>query len=265
MADDASQPLIGVDAKLRRAKEHVDALEAEMSGVYTNTHPLALDLPSEWEFAVIWNVPSIIHASTVAGDAVHNIRSALDYLVWDLVGQAGIEQPGRHTNFPIFDKRKEFLDHALRGGGRNKPALLGLKLRSTALRLIVSEQPYRSPEPRHHPLFLIKQLSNIDKHQTLFPQPHFADPGILQQIVEWNPNAIVRSRNVLRREAPIERGTELMRVTFDPSGPPHEVNVKGSLPVHPRLRGDVGVSYSAIRTLLLWVMNYVDEFRPIFL
>lgn len=207
----------------------------------------------------------VIHASTVAGDAVHNIRSALDYQVWDLVVLAGVEQPGRHTNFPIFDKRKEFLDHALRGGGRNKPALLGLKLRSTALRLIASEQPYRSHDPRHRALFFIKQLSNIDKHQTLFPQPHFTHPDILQEIVKWNPNAVITSRYVLRRDAPMESGTELMRVTFDPSGPPHEVNVKGYLPVHPRLRGDVDVSYSAIKTLLLWVMNYVDKFRPIFL
>lgn len=70
-------------------------------------------------------LPSVIHASTVAGDAVHNIRSALDYLVWDLVANAGVAKPGRHTNFPIFDKKEDFARTPCVSGPVASPPCMG--------------------------------------------------------------------------------------------------------------------------------------------
>jgi hypothetical protein len=92
------------------------------------------------------------------GDCVQNLRSALDYLVWELAYLAQGKPPRQLTQFPISTTAKRYFEV---GRGQVSP-LLG-----EHRRFIRKIQPYQSESPRSHPLALLNRLSNQDKHRLL--------------------------------------------------------------------------------------------------
>jgi hypothetical protein len=104
---------------------------------------VAPDLPPEW--------------SVVIGEIVHNFRSALDNIVWQLViHDKG--NPSARTGFPICRKPQDFA--AARGS-----KLAGVSARAIAA--IEGMQPYHAAEPHLHGLYVLSELWNIDKHRTV--------------------------------------------------------------------------------------------------
>ncbi|HEX6687489.1 MAG TPA: hypothetical protein VF085_02360 [Solirubrobacterales bacterium] len=98
----------------------------------------------------------------IAGDAVHNIRTALDYLAWQLVLKGG-QTPGKRTEFPIlWDKPKDRDSDGV-------PILMNPHPTGLAARLLDAKwlQPYHAREPKGHPLFVLYDLDRIDKHRHL--------------------------------------------------------------------------------------------------
>lgn len=94
------------------------------------------------------------HWPLLAGEAIQNLRAALDHLVYEKSGG------NRRTQFPIFTDRCEF-------------QVLGkryLKGVPEPVRAFIEEaQPYRFM-PEHaaqHPLAQLSALSNLDKHRVL--------------------------------------------------------------------------------------------------
>lgn len=51
--------------------------------------------------------PPPLRLGVIVGDLVHNVRSALDHLVWQLV-LANAQQPTRATQFPVCSKREQW-------------------------------------------------------------------------------------------------------------------------------------------------------------
>jgi hypothetical protein len=105
--------------------------------------------------------------SLLFGDAVHNMRSALDHLVYELVASnqdrpAGV--PNHKTMFPICDTRTRFQTQAHRRG-----RITGVPVDACAV--IERAQPFHRREAgqdhRVHPLWVLNQLDNIDKHRRL--------------------------------------------------------------------------------------------------
>ena len=101
-----------------------------------------------------------------AGNIIHAQRSALDYLVWQLVILNGrTPKEGRGGNqFPILTDppRKSFRDYACNG------PLRGVSRDDVAS--IEELQPYATRDEwpvSGHPLTLLQKFSNIDKHQLL--------------------------------------------------------------------------------------------------
>jgi hypothetical protein len=91
------------------------------------------------------------------GDAVHNIRSALDYLIYELA-PPNVRAKGT-TQFPISLTPQKFTDSAFRIEG----------ITGDERKLIERVQPYHSDHPRTHPLAVLNRLSNRDKHRLLVP------------------------------------------------------------------------------------------------
>jgi hypothetical protein len=127
--------LLGVRLKLDRTVEHLDMLEAEMRA-YSEREPYGVgDLVREDDCFVLrlkvheepdqrWGV--------IAGEILHNLRSALDNLIWQLVLLNG-RTPGRHNQFPICIEPP-------------KPGALGGVLRGVYAdhRVLIEDlQPYR--------------------------------------------------------------------------------------------------------------------------
>ena len=200
---DASQ-LDGVRVKLRRAWNQIDGIKAELSAfvksdVYvpkiefnTDTHWLTISVHVKKNPPLMWGVQ--------IGEIIHNLRSALDHIVWELFMLDNLRQPARGTRlqFPIFETMAGF-----DGRGRSQ-FLLGIG--PNAVGLIRSQQPFPecdggTGEGKKSPLWHLKELSDADKHRTLhltgtlietfdFTFPPLKQPISIQERVVNNPGPI---------------------------------------------------------------------------
>ncbi len=110
-----------------------------------------------------WKNPPVLDPDTelILGDCVHNLRSALDHLAYQLV-VLNKRTPDRRSNFPIFDhphrkRRKCWL--------RRVPLLVP-GISPQANQIIENIQPYQKGDIGHR-LAELRELDNIDKHRHL--------------------------------------------------------------------------------------------------
>jgi len=152
--------LSGPKLKVKRAKKHIAELEALIHAFYkTNPYELYREQDAKTgEYVHRMRVHSTIPAelSAVTGDAVHNLRAALDQLVCQLV-LANRRQIQRGTGFPISQSAKHFASNSV---GKIK----GVSARAD--RLIRRLKPYKSGNT---PLWILHELDVLDKHQGIIP------------------------------------------------------------------------------------------------
>lgn len=96
------------------------------------------------------------------GEIIHDVHSALDHAIWQLVIDAG-NTPREHvTGFPIFCDEGRFMQRGL-------TMIEGVP--EDALAFIREAQPYNAPKhgekPDHMALAVLRELWNIDKHRLL--------------------------------------------------------------------------------------------------
>jgi hypothetical protein len=155
--------LDSIKFKWYRSSIHFDALKSELLR-YFETKPCRMvrdpnspdDKPT-FAFRTIDPIP--VRFGLILGDALQNLRSCLDYLVWELVLAAG-NLPGNHHMFPICLTEKGY-KNALRRGQVDG-------IDTAALALIDSLQPYLRGEDAGYktsPLFILDNLTNINKHR----------------------------------------------------------------------------------------------------
>jgi hypothetical protein len=154
--------------KIERAREHVEVLD-ELIETYLTTKPyryLPKQRPDSSELiqgVVITHEPPN-QISLVAGDAIQNMRSALDHVAYRLV-MAGGKRPSGRCCFPIFISQGVYLAAV----SHQKRAPIDLRgVSDAAMAEIERSQPYhRGDTAANHPLWLLYQLSNIDKRRRL--------------------------------------------------------------------------------------------------
>lgn len=206
--------LASVRLKVKRAELHRKTLDDEgqawvkrqKAAVIHNT-----DTEPPWHRLVVdakaWEEPPP-HWGIVLGDLIHNLRSALDHMIWQLV-LANNRTPGRNNQFPIYSHKPSPDAYGACVKGVADPAKA--KIRKL--------QPYMRPQrPEPEPLEIIGFLSNIDKHQTIH-----AAATIVSQLNHTNFDFTPRGE----REATAEirwnqsvgkppHQAELVAVRFDP-------------------------------------------------
>lgn len=105
-----------------------------------------------------------LYLGMILGEVVHDLRSAVDHLAWQLaLQQSGEEALSKRgvamaIQFPIRDSREEFDRH------RALPYFS-----AKAVERIESFQPYHDNPDVLSPLAVVRDLSNTDKHQALTP------------------------------------------------------------------------------------------------
>jgi len=159
--------LLGVRLKLKRSWEQLNMLKAEIDA-FLDERPyqpqIAFNRSSRTLIVkVVVNRSPDPMWSVYIGEILHNFRSALDHIVWELAGRPS---PRTHkTQFPIFANEAGFDER-----GTNQ-FLKGVN--EAVIRLIKSEQPFFVRQDGtiegtvHSPLWYLKQLSDIDKHRTV--------------------------------------------------------------------------------------------------
>ena len=152
-----------VDAKIARAKEHLDTLYAE-AGVFFESTKRNFILKSNGQEA--WIVHYIqdsippIRLGVLLGECVYNLRSALDNLVCGLIRTKDAHAACHGTQFPICSTTKTWNDNWRKDLKGVEPA---------AQQMIKDLQPcFRmSAVPGNDPLSVLNVLCNSDKHRAV--------------------------------------------------------------------------------------------------
>jgi len=248
--------LSGVRAKLDRADEHRRAYDelveefvaAEPYSIYTEYDP-----ETGWH-TVRWAVlrePPLELLALVFGDMVSNLRTTLDYLVWQLVLATG-KRPGRRTGFPVVRRAKDW-------EVQSRTALRGVE--QQWVDEIEARQPYHRPDrPSIHPLAILDHVNNMNKHRFLpVAMISVQQLGLLIN-VEEAPDEVIESWDFLDRQ--ITPGGELARFRV-PSGAHLEVAVNQA--PRARVSFDDGLEHDWHPfELVEWVRETVAQFEPAF-
>ncbi len=164
-------PRLGPRAKIERAKEHLADLKLEIGGfIAGDPYKFRVhDDPDGTRHLILESrKPIPLRWSAIVGDIVHNSRSALDLLV-TCSGRLETESD-KEFPFRIFRKRTDFEKKAFEGFGNHCPRTIRfLKLLKPYERLHDTKRP--SADLGHHAntIFLLKTLSNRDKHELIIP------------------------------------------------------------------------------------------------
>lgn len=154
----------GPKLKVVRAKHHVRDLETLFDNfVVNNPHRVNVhthrDEPGV--FLDVVGAPLPNETASIIGDAIHNLRAALDHLAAEAV-RAGGNKPNRDTGFPIYLKEGDF------GGAKSK--LAGAP--QGFFDFVAGLRPYETctdGSPGNRRVWQLGQLDNLDKHITLLP------------------------------------------------------------------------------------------------
>jgi hypothetical protein len=263
--------------KLGRADEHLDVLDEELRVFFKSyAYPKLLEhtLDGPWH-VVLANppakpLPPPPRLSLICGDAIQNLRAALDHLVWQLVLLEG-NRPGGWTKFPITTHVNDFNSSVRvpKDPKKHPSPLQGITVDSDAWTLIEEAQPYKGgqmgKDPAIHELSFLAFLSNTDKHRTLMSQLVFPGRATLRDIIDFNPDASIVEYRVPNQPLSLIEKTEVIRVRFLEPGPDPQVRVKRKLPVQPTF-GDrtKQVQLFTIKHIRGHVRRFIDRFERFF-
>ena len=221
-----AHPLDSAYRKFARARHHLEKLKLKTrSFAEANPPRYAVQVDDEGiGHARFTDVPAIpVPLSLIMGDAIHNTRSALDHVVYQLAVHNG--GSGETNAFPIFEEPRKYAE--------NEKRLLADVIPDHRTR-IERMQPYNivySISPRGIPvefqrnfwLMAIARLDNLDKHRVLLASrgtmpsrsPRFS--GVRFAKGRWAGEGAWIS---------VEEGAELFTIDeIEPIGDPSEVKM----------------------------------------
>ncbi len=251
--------------KLRRAKVHLDALEHELQTVSKEkTHSAVTNLRQEGGWQVVYltveYVPPIEWAMVI-GDAVNNMRAALDHLVWQLVLRDDNEPRDTHA-FPIFHVRDEFIDKVKAPKKREERSpLYGIVIDGDAWTIIENAQPFNRAEPevaKFELLANLRDMCNLDKHWGLLVQAPFTHTKGLGDWIGWRDGLQYVER--IDRVSPLifKNPTEVCRLRFADPNP--GMYVKGQPPANITFgSGTLQAAFGRFRLMYQRVNDIVDQ------
>jgi hypothetical protein len=222
--------------KLRRAERGLQDLAPAIEA-FRNTKPHSIIRkkkphgPDPFECDVIYtagklrNREPLVEWAASAGEILYNLRSALEQAACRLsrLHCAPLEPPSG-VGFPIFTSESKCFRRNDKGAFRQSSgAHLIRAMSDEAQKAILAVQPYqRASQPKDHPLAILDDLMNHDKHQA----PHIVasaldDTEIREREVR---NASVRIRE--RHLGTFVEGDKLMRVQIRRTGPNAKADIE---------------------------------------
>ena len=226
-------------AKLDRAKAHVYALHV---GVYeangNEGERIVLGRKYEPESqAIVYRIqraPQVRDGwGLLIGDAIHNYRSALDHLWWQLaikkLSREPTEKEAKDVQFPILSSENDWLSHRF-----------FRHINPTDAAHVKSMQPFEGRAPNVlSPLAALNALSNTDKHRFLHPTViTLLTTGARAPMPDdfrdcYAPDHIVNGINTIQMEASIPQppklGDPVIRMPIVATGANPDVELYASL------------------------------------
>ena len=266
-----SQWLTGPEAKLDRAVEHLEPLERECER-FLKTKPYSVSAqfePQTREYIVHFSIRKSmpLSAAVIVGEVIHDLRSALEHLVWSLAASsaedaAALWEPRirERITFPVAKSPDAFESASVR-------PYIG----EHAMTVLSQFQPYTGGDETEiggHPLAHLHDLWNVDKHRVLIGAASTVD----LEPVTFRPRAL--SFEELAKGTDIEHfpvtrledGTPLARVGFRGAHQPGttEIQVEGEPSVTIEFRGgNRVVTVPGLGRLCDFVATVLHAVRPI--
>jgi hypothetical protein len=204
--------LASVLAKLGRAHEHAQTVKHEVlawrdSSPYLITRETNADCTRYSLVAHIGNEPPLRRWSLMVADAIHNLRCALDHLIFAVAVRESAQNPPPNEGelaFPICNKPESFAAaSARRLGSISDPVRAAIE----------ASQPYNRPHPKLPPLLrILRDLENADKHKLL----RLAFSAVAQGKVGFTGGDLPEGTEVrfIANSGEIEDGTEIAAYTL---------------------------------------------------
>ena len=245
-------PLDGCDLKLDRAKVHMTELDHAFRSYLRRAVPLEHrpdvgDL--NWHFEIKED-PLRDTFPLIIGESIQNMRTALDYLVYELAWLAGANsRKRRNTQFPISTTGLRYFHR----GRHHVWPLLGEHRRR-----IRKLQPYQTKAAaKSQPLAVLNRLSNTDKHRLLLTVVNQLGAIQMNLGVEGGKPYLGGSEGMA---LPVYlKGTEALEEIK--SGNP---DLGGILWMDLALDDEDLAVFDTLKRLLWTVTEIIDEFRPAF-
>jgi hypothetical protein len=194
------------NAKLGRARQHGLELQSRIIGWSSSIElqPVAeiSDDRLSWTLRLpSFNPPPLDEWALILGDGIHNVRSALDVLVWAHIDESAMTDGQKKSiSFPIWSDPDDWEKHSAR---------LLRTVPTDVVQRIHDCQPFQRPEAERSGdlLPLLADLDNRDKHRlTITPvvqvnqmdfshSIQFADEGAAARNVP--PDVIVHGRSLI--------------------------------------------------------------------
>ena len=230
--DDA---LAGIRAKLDRANAHLESINGEVQA-FRKRQPYRVEGQFDaqrggyvFKLHIVERPP--IAWGVLSGELVHNVRSALDNLVWELV-LLNNQQPCRWNGYPIWDSgtKETFLRDIRRPrkGKRHPGKLHGVS--DEACAVIERTQPYNGGLCQR--LTALDALWNMDKHRFLMPTfMSITDPELIGPAYRANEDAKIVGEAVYLDAGWQKDGAELVFIPATATGPDPQVYMEGDLAI----------------------------------
>lgn len=206
-------PLESARLKIDRAEKHVRTLnQCVQRFLDRDPYPVTRHLEregAEHVYRVHIRAETPGHFGTIVGDCLHNLRSALDSIVYDLSAPSVptlTEQEERSIGFPIAFKPENYNG----GSARFAPP--------AAQTEIERSQPYCRPPASEDHLWLLHDFNRVDKHRAVHVVPATSHGS------QHTPYIGVEER--FHPLGPFEDGTELARFIFPSPQPDMDVNFR---------------------------------------
>lgn len=214
--------------KVRRARTHLEELKARREAWTLEKGNTQYEIgkhfdPKENCFIFVVEAGGSVEAprewGAIIGDVVHNARSALDYLAWQLVDLGAASKPLKSpqlVQFPVLVQGPP--PHVTPMQTLKDKAATRLPgVSDTELSVILRYQPFvaRRDAPERHPLAMLIALSNHDKHRRLRVARSF-----IQQFGGdiFRPVNFTRPRISAPLVGELQPGAEVLRVYGEPTG-----------------------------------------------
>lgn len=235
--------------KVEWAERHLEALWLELDGFMKLHCNVVNELRyREALLKLSLTQPLPEHWGLMIGDFLHNLRSALDHLIWRLVQHNG-QIPGPNNEFPVFLKQSGF-------DKRGPEMLRGVH--PGAIDLIQTLQPF-AEGGKGNLLWILNLLNNIDKHRVLHvTQVYLVSAKPIIKTPDHSQVEIVR----LLEHCPTNDGDVIAHVRWPNfGGKAHvEVNAKLDVVFPPGVTEGYAAVIELLRTILTAVKAILARF-----
>jgi hypothetical protein len=241
--------------KIRRAEEHLSTLRSELAAwldrqAYSVSKKYDAKSGRHSLIVKIDGAAPFDRLSLIAGDCAHNLRCALDHLVYALAIRNTAKNPPKHSatiQFPIVDSPEAFQKQRYRIES----------LSDTAQDFIETKQPYNQPHSVLPPILaVLNNFDNVDKHRLI----HFTYSHNAGGKISFLPPLPQPAPKIQWVNEPLESGDEFVYFMSAPAQPEVKYKYEAEFCIAVRhIAGPTGRTTSPLESVIVGMIAEVKR------